>query len=323
MSRGGGLEQSQGLAKLTDMPAQSVGVRNGSARTFAEARPLTCRSWSKQTDEYAMTGTLAPVLIAIAVQDGVAADPQALLTHARRSSSHADASWLALRKRGMPRSAGKTNPWRNCACGHQMACVHAAWSFAQSDVPRERWRAAGLVVGSLYEAKNAEPQPALEPPEKPLPTPVQRSAERRGVPGQRVTPRPTEPRAPRAAEHIRYPNAVWLIGASGLAGEGVGTGEPRWGVSVDAATLPLSFNLGGMRAGLGAIVMAQSTWQATSVDGIRFRWHAVSAGALGHYGLTERFGVPGQVCTSAEKWWVSPRAGSGGPQLRKPRGGTT
>jgi hypothetical protein len=168
-------------------------------------------------------------------------------------------------------------------------------TFDEHDVPEERWRAVGLVIGTLGtviargETPPPETPPAPVPPPKNAPTPVPAVPNRQTLsPSPTPRPRTHEPRGPRRG---------WM-GAAGVLGSALVEGTQRIGADIDGAALLARFGLYGF-----ANAAYSEGW--TRPHGVRLTWVEGSLGIGGARELGARFVVVARVEGVCERFAAS------------------
>ncbi len=173
--------------------------------------------------------------------------------------------------------------------------------FRPDDPPEERWRAAGLVIGTLVGQAEAESAAASEPPPRALPAPVPRAPRRRAPPERPER----EWKAELGIDGIMGPaleRGAWRFGGGLAAGYRLGHSpalvqlDLRYAArAADARGLSLTFASAATGAGVEADVSRPLKLRSTAEVVIERVGASIRAPQSGATDSGARFAVAGRV----------------------------
>jgi hypothetical protein len=279
---------------------------------------------------------MAPALVAVEIAPPDAAAPlkQALLDACTRAAEEQCVEAQGEQEPNVVAIVSWADPLHSrleVALRREQRWVARTMGFGAHDAPEERWRAVGLVIGTLASlmAHNKEP-PDEPPPPKPAPPPETAAPPPAPLPSP-PPPAASQPEsAPPVPDHVEEPSPTaapretapprhgW-IGAAVVAGSALDRGSPRLGAELDGHVLlggDFYVLLGGAYStGLSRVEGVQTTF-AEAFLGLLYARElgAAFTGALHVEALGERFSPSIEGGTggppSGERWLGGARLGA-------------
>jgi hypothetical protein len=268
---------------------------------------------------------MAPALVAIEIAPPDAAPPlkQSLLDACGRS---AEAPCVEAQGEQAEPSIVAIVSWQDplhvrleVALRHEQRWVVRAMAFAEQDAPEERWRAVGLVIGTLGTliAQNKEPpgteaSHAVAPPgaaEGPGPVepalPPLRSEPAPAVPPVEGTPDHVAPGESGTAPAGNEKHRDGWVGAALVVGSALDHGSPRMGAELD----------GQVHLGSSVYALVGFSYSAAlaRVDGVQTTFAEAFAGLLYAREVSKNYNAAFHVEALAERFSPSITSGDGGP----------
>lgn len=265
---------------------------------------------------------MAPALVAVEIAPPDAAAPlkQSLLDACSRAAEERCVEPLGDQEPNVVAIVSWADPLHarlEVALRREQRWVVRTMGFAQQDAPGERWRAVGLVIGTLASlmAHNKEPPDVGEAPPNPAPPPAAEPTSAPPTPSQPpvVATPPTPAPVP---DHVERAHAVetqrgtqpprhGFVGGAIVAGSALDRGAPRLGGELDGHLL-----LGG---GVHALAGVAYSTAVARLQGVQTTFAEAFLGLL--YARELGSGFTGALHAEAlgERFAPSIENGGGGP----------